>query len=289
MRNRRQRIGAMLAIGILVSTIPLATPAKAGISFSVSYWNLSPHGSWLVSADYGRVWRPNVASADWHPYYDGHWVYADVGWTWVSDYPWGAIPYHYGTWAVDADYGWIWVPGEVWAPSWVVFCSGPDYIGWAPVPPRYSVGVSLGFGDIGPERFVVVPARDVFTHSVRAVALPASRSRGIAGRTRIVNRITVKNSVVINQGPDIGHVERASGRRVRAVPIESVHRAAPGPRVAREELRVNRSRSGRSPRAVEPVSERTPLPGPKEKPGSQGKKESKRKEKKPGKPGGGHD
>jgi hypothetical protein len=27
---------------------------------------------------------------------------------------------------------WAWVPGNEWAPSWVSFQEGPDYVGWAP-------------------------------------------------------------------------------------------------------------------------------------------------------------
>jgi hypothetical protein len=71
-----------------------------------------------------------------------------MGWTWISDYEWGAIPYHYGTWVADRNVGWVWIPGRVWAPSWVVFRTGPDYIGWAPVPTGYSVGMSIDFGGL---------------------------------------------------------------------------------------------------------------------------------------------
>ena len=79
--------------------------ASTGVSFDLFYSNLSPHGTWLVSAEYGRVWQPREYDRDWNPYYDGRWVYSDYGWTWVSDYSWGAIPYHYGTWYADARYG----------------------------------------------------------------------------------------------------------------------------------------------------------------------------------------
>src|SRR5882672_4998945 len=136
---------AAIVAAIIVTAGAIATPAQASVDFGFVYSNLSPHGSWLVSAQYGRVWRPADYSPGWNPYYDGHWVYTDVGWTWVSDYDWGAIPYHYGTWVPDPVLGWVWVPGYVWAPAWVVFRTAPDYIGWAPVPPSFSVGVSIGF------------------------------------------------------------------------------------------------------------------------------------------------
>jgi hypothetical protein len=82
---------SVLAIAILLVVSLTASPANAAVSFSFFYSNLSPHGTWLVSGQYGRVWQPGVYSAGWNPYYDGHWVYADVGWTWVSDSDWGDV------------------------------------------------------------------------------------------------------------------------------------------------------------------------------------------------------
>src|SRR6185503_664987 len=93
---------AVVALAVVLFAGAISTPAIADVSFSFFYSNLSPYGSWAV-----------------------------------SDYAWGSVPYHYGTWALDPNLGWIWVPGYVWAPSWVVFSSGPDYVGWAPVPPRF--------------------------------------------------------------------------------------------------------------------------------------------------------
>ena len=126
--KRRASSWAVAALMVsLVAGVVHETKA-AEVSFGFFYSNLQPHGSWVVSANYGQVWLPHAHGPGWNPYYDGHWVYTELGWTWVSDYPWGAIPYHYGTWTVDPVLGWIWVPGYVWAPSWVVFCSGPGYI-----------------------------------------------------------------------------------------------------------------------------------------------------------------
>lgn len=247
-----------VAVFFLAASIP--TPAKADMSFGFSYSNLSPHGSWLVSAQYGRVWRPSVAvSAGWNPYYDGHWVYTDLGWTWVSDYPWGAIPYHYGTWIVEPGIGWVWLPGEVWAPSWVVFCDGPDYIGWAPVPPHYSVGVSVSFNEIGYDHFVVVPAHDFLAPRIRGIAVPQSRTSVIINNTKIVNKISVENNVVVNNGPDVNVVERATHKQVKAVPIERVHKVSPTQSVDREQLRFDKGKGGR-PKATEPVSVKSTAP-----------------------------
>ena len=83
---------------------------------------LSPYGAWVDDVSYGRVWIPAVAlvGANFLPYFTaGHFVLSEYGWTWVSDYPWGWAPFHYGRWIVLAGYGWCWVPGTLWKPSWV--------------------------------------------------------------------------------------------------------------------------------------------------------------------------
>lgn len=249
-------IGAVVALVAVLS----APPAQAGVSFSFFYSHLSSHGAWQVSADYGRVWQPYAYHAGWNPYYDGHWVYSDLGWAWASDYEWGAIPYHYGTWVLDPYYGWVWVPGYTWAPSWVVFRTGPDYIGWAPVSPGFSVGVSFGSYAPAPSSFVFVSAHNFLAPRIRSCYVPQSRTTVIVNNTRIVNNLVVENNVVVNRGPDRRFVERASGRSVREVPIERVSRAMPGTRVSRSELRVDPQQAKRGLRAAEPVSAGRALP-----------------------------
>ena len=144
-----------LALVVLGGSAP-ASASHTQMSFEFYHSTLTPFGSWHASASFGQVWIPHHQVIGWHPYAYGHWVYSDFGWTWVSAYEWGAIPYHYGTWALDPELGWVWVPGYVWAPAWVVFRSGPSYVGWAPVPPGFSVGVSFAFNDYGADHFVFV-------------------------------------------------------------------------------------------------------------------------------------
>jgi hypothetical protein len=250
----------VIVLTILTIAGAMARPVDAAVSFDLFYSTLGPHGSWGVSGQYGRVWRPAVEAPGWNPYSDGHWVYTDVGWTWVSDYEWGAIPYHYGTWVTDPDLGWVWVPGYIWAPSWVVFRTGPGYIGWAPVSPGFSVGVSVGFGAPVAAGFTFVSCHDFLAPRIGPRIVPYSKTRVIVNSTRIVNNLSVQNNVVVNRGPDVSVVERASGRRIEAVPIERVSRAVPGSRFSRDQISVDPRRSGRDLRAAEPVSEKTPLP-----------------------------
>jgi hypothetical protein len=253
---------AVLGIAMMLLLGLSSTPSQAAqVSFDLFYSSLSPHGSWYASAEYGQVWRPNVDDSDWNPYYDGHWVYTDLGWTWVSDYDWGSIPYHYGTWTQDAELGWVWVPGYVWAPSWVVFRSGPDYIGWAPVAPQFSVGFSAGYNAPAAGPFLFVSTGDFLAPRVRTCVVPERQSTVILNRTRIENNLVVENNVVVNRGPDPSLVERASGHAVRAVRIEQVHGVASEPRFSRADLRIDPERMHGGVRASEPVSIDRPMPG----------------------------
>jgi uncharacterized protein DUF6600 len=250
---------AVAALAVLLFAGAVSKPAIADVSFSFFYSNLSPYGSWAVSADYGRVWRPYDYEPGWNPYYDGHWAYTDYGWAWASDYAWGSIPYHYGTWVLDPSLGWIWVPGYVWAPSWVVFSSGPDYIGWAPVPPHFVVGASIGVSTFAPERCVVVPARSFLAPRVRGYAVPRATVRVALSGTRVVSNFTVQNHVVVNRGPDPRGIERASGRTVRPQPIGRVRNVSPTGRFDVADVRADRhERAGAPLRATAPEPAQSP-------------------------------
>ena len=253
----------------------LAQPARADVSFEFAYSNLNQHGSWLVSGEYGRVWQPREYTREWNPYHDGHWVDTDMGWAWVSDYQWGSLPYHYGTWVVDPRYGWVWIPGEVWAPSWVVFRTGPDHIGWAPVPPGFSVGVSIGFA--APSSFIYVSSRDFLAPDLRRAIIPPSQTNVFINNTTIVNNIVIQNNIVINRGPDVQIIEKASGHSVRRQSIEGVARVAPFEHVSRAELAVSPERMKRGLRVAEPVPESRALPASDkhDSPSDQGKKGAK--------------
>src|SRR6185503_9689119 len=241
--------------------LPAPAEASTNVSFGFFYSNLSPHGTWLVSAEYGRVWQPREYDRDWNPYYDGRWVYSAYGWTWVSDYSWGAIPYHYGTWYADSRYGWVWVPGYVWAPSWVVFRTGPDYIGWAPVRPGFSVGVNFSDNDYDSDFFIFVPTVYFGVGNVRNHVIPRERRSVIIKNTTIVqNTIIVQNNIVINRGPDVRYVERATKKKFQPVPVEQVRHALPSRVNTREDIRVEPDRQRKGLRASEQVPESTPLP-----------------------------
>ncbi len=98
------------------------------------YEYLSYYGDWVQMPPYGMVWRPGVV-AGWAPFYNGHWVWSNYGWAWVSYEPFGWLVYHYGYWNYNPGAGWYWCPGQRWSPARVQWYTYGDYTAWAPLPP----------------------------------------------------------------------------------------------------------------------------------------------------------
>jgi hypothetical protein len=121
------------------------------------------------------------------------------------------------------------------------------------------VGASFSSGAYGGP-FVYVSAGHFCDPRVSRYVVPEVEARTIVNQTRIVNNLTIENNIVVNRGPDPRVIERASGRRIRTVTIESVPHAAPGGHFDRATLAVESRRSPHGFRAAEPVSERQPLP-----------------------------
>jgi hypothetical protein len=104
---------------------------------------LDPYGAWIEDPDFGTVWVPalELVGPDFVPYQTaGHWAYDGRDYVWMSDYPWGAVTFHYGRWVKSPLLGWAWIPGRMYAPAWVdwrVSAEGYQYIGWGPTPPDF--------------------------------------------------------------------------------------------------------------------------------------------------------
>src|SRR5579872_827469 len=143
---------------------------------------LDANGSWVDDGVYGTVWMPSTAAVgpDFVPYVTaGHWVYDD-DWVWVSDYPWGWAPFHYGRWVFIDGRGWGWVPGRVYRGAWVTWSvdDGYGYVGWAPMAPAFLWfgGVAVGWNVYVGPRWVYCPRGAVFSPGIggRVVAGPAA-------------------------------------------------------------------------------------------------------------------
>lgn len=215
-----------------------ASMRSPGSQVDVSYFyeNLSPYGEWFQEPSYGWCWTPYDLSADWRPYSDGHWEYTDYGWAWAANEPWGWAPYHYGRWFFDDSYGWVWVPGTEWAPAWVAWRYGDDYVGWAPLPPNAGWDVSGGLrfadpGAIRPNEWCFVPRRHVLDVNLYVQVTVVARNVTLLGRSRDATRFEIRDGRPANVGLDIAQVEGFVGRRVAPMKIFDV--GAPTRGVAR--------------------------------------------------------
>jgi len=216
---------------ILFCSTLLFVPQKSDgqVSFQVFYSSLRPYGQWVSVGAYGNCWRPIGVPIGWRPYVDGHWVWTDYGWTWVSDEPWGWAVFHYGRWAFDPQFGWVWVPGYVWAPAWVEWRWGGGYCGWAPMPPGFHFRVDVvvrgdardfgvGFGgwnfiradDMGRDRYGYVER---------------GRVRGAYARTRNVTEFRFTSNGVYAAGLQREEVERVTRRRIETVNVVRANEA----------------------------------------------------------------
>src|SRR2546423_10612417 len=188
-------------------------PRDAGPSrgYSTFYTKLEGYGDWIETGDYGYVFHPREAesSRNWRPYTNGRWVYTDVGWTWVSEEPFGWATYHYGRWVRLRHIGWVWTADSEWAPAWVSWRKNDDYIGWAPLPPEAHFHRRAGirnwadnYYDIGPDQYCFVPATQFGAQRVLPTIVSAERNLSIVSQTTNVTNITYNNTSIVNQGPD---------------------------------------------------------------------------------------
>jgi hypothetical protein len=221
------KLGIVLCGALLGTLTGYTTYGQPSVSVAVSvplptveiraesdfYEPLTPLGEWVVVGSYGRCWRPARVEAGWQPYCNGNWQRTDAGWYWVSDEPWAWATYHYGRWNFTDQYGWYWVPQTQWAPAWVSWHSGGGYIGWAPL---YPSGVVV----ISPRAYVFVEERHFME--------PVRRS------TVVVNSTTIINKTVIHEAPATAAIEKASGRKVQAVPVQELRHKTEAPVVAKQ-------------------------------------------------------
>ena len=96
------------------------------------YSDLAYYGGFQFLPGYGMVWQPYGASSwmGWDPYIvRGLDVHLRFGqYAWASAYPWGWMPYHYGSWIYVPAGGWFWSPGNS-------FRNGGTVTNWQPTAP----------------------------------------------------------------------------------------------------------------------------------------------------------
>lgn len=196
-------------------------------TYALFYSRLQSKGKWLQDPSYGYVWQPAQATEDqnWRPYADGHWVYTDRGWTWISNEDFGWACYHYGRWARYPDTGWVWVPGNEWGPAWVSWREGEGqgdgYVGWAPLPPEAEADQNVrieswadNYYDIGPAAYVFVRMADLAQPTYSRVIVPPSENVTIIANTRNVTNIYYSGKGFDLGGPDYRRLEQRANVRI---------------------------------------------------------------------------
>jgi hypothetical protein len=197
-------------------------------SYETFYTQLDRYGDWRETSDYGYVWQPRQAqSRTWRPYTDGHWVYTDVGWTWVSQEPFGWATYHYGRWTRLRNIGWVWVPGDEWAPAWVSWRKSNDYVGWAPLPPeaRFDRGTGIhnwsdSYYDVGPDQYCFVETKQFGAPRLESAVVPSERNVTIVNQTINVTNITYNNTTIVNQGPSYDEIRTQTQQPIERLRVE---------------------------------------------------------------------
>jgi hypothetical protein len=197
-------------------------------SYDTFYTQLDRYGDWRETSDYGYVWQPRQAqSRTWRPYTDGHWVYTDAGWTWVSEEPFGWATYHYGRWTRLRNIGWVWVPGDEWAPAWVSWRKSNDYVGWAPLPPeaRFDRGTGIhnwsdSYYDVGPDQYCFVETKQFGALRLENAVVPSERNVTIVNQTTNVTNITYNNTTIVNQGPSYDEIRTQTQQPIERLRLE---------------------------------------------------------------------
>lgn len=251
-------VGVLASLAISLSSLitPVAAqhyPSGPGhgrdADIGIFYEELGPYGEWVDLPRYGWVWSPYGVDYDWRPYQDGHWVYTEYGWTWVSDEPFGWAVYHYGRWHYDNYYGWVWVPGTTWGPSWVAWREGDGWVGWAPLPPDDSlhVGVRVGgfnfrFDAIRRFHWNFVESRRFLEPRLRPYIARSVRNVNIINQTNNVTNYNVVNNTVINNSIQVNNIERRTGRSVPKYTLRDVSRPRTHAAVRGNDLEVFRPR-----------------------------------------------
>jgi hypothetical protein len=152
---------------------------------------LDPYGSWADDPTYGMVWTPSSdqVAGGFQPYDTaGSWDYVDGDYTWVSDYAWGWVCFHYGRWAFSAG-RWVWIPGRDYAGAWVSWRTGDDgfgYLGWAPMAPSWiwMGGAAMALGFASSEPWVFSTYGEVFAPNTSSHVVTGSAAANVATHTK---------------------------------------------------------------------------------------------------------
>jgi len=262
----------LLIIGLVSGVGGTALSARADLEVATGvvvhatsdfYAPLASMGSWFYVRPYRRCWRPAEVAVQWRPYCHGHWVWTDCGWYWASDEPWAWACYHYGRWLYDRVHAWIWVPGTEWAPAWVTWRVGAGEIGWAPLPPAGATVSGSAFAFVPTAQFRRRIRPWTVIKSTPALLVETTAINNIKRETRNVGG-SGPQEVMVNPGPGLAEVQRASRTTIKALSIRDAAGLTPAPAELPRPRSEPKGKDQTSLAPVEPpkpAAEPRPLPG----------------------------
>ncbi len=159
-------------------------------------YELDSYGTWVYDDTVQvYVWRPYIVDVDWVPYSYGRWVWSPFGMTWVSYYPWGYAPFHYGYWSFSVSFGWVWVPDVWYSPAWVTWTYWDSYVGWYPC--TYYRGRVVRYPVRYRRRVVYAPVDRFYRRDVRYRTSPFPANRRVVE----VRRPILPDPTVLRRNP----------------------------------------------------------------------------------------
>jgi hypothetical protein len=129
------------------------------------------------------------------------------------------------------------VPGTEWAPAWVAWRYGDDWVGWAPLPPtaNWDASSGLAFADpnvIQPAQWCFVPRTHMLDVSIGIQLTSIGRNVTLLERSRDATRFEVRDGRPANIGIDVAVIEKQVGRQVpreKIVDVDSPDRGGGRP------------------------------------------------------------
>ena len=182
-----------------------SNPGNPGPSVGYGLQDLNYYGNFFMANGYGYVWQPyGFANSmlEWDPYSSGAWMFSPgLGYTFASQYPWGWLPYHYGSWAfLGGGIGWAWIPGGGYSNDWYNsrFQATPVVAtpsGWTAAIPTWRRPISEATVMVGKALSSIIPVdapplTPLFAH-IAWVQCDGRSFNGTAARNRAVNNHTL--------------------------------------------------------------------------------------------------
>ena len=226
------------------STMPAA---RAGLhpEYRLFYDALVDYGEWVLIEPHGWLFRPTISYPTWRPYEEGFWVATDAwGWVWNSVEPFGWATDHYGRWLHDEYQGWVWQPGLQWGPAWVDWSMAGDYVGWRPL----GAGYDGRFG--GGDATSWAPLHRIGSTDLKLYVRQDSDLGAAVTGAKSIDNTVMRGGTIVNLGPSISSVERASGRTLPRARVEDLVTDRAGDPPSVEETRLAAERAARVARTL---------------------------------------